>query len=505
MTVRVGEAEKAPPFQKAALPLLEDAQLRKNVRHATDVIQGKRGQVVAESPDWQELRTAASAIKAHTMSYLDQYLLQFEKACTAAGGQVHWAGDADEANRIVVGLVKQYSTRQTAGSGFGEVIKIKTMTSEETGLNEALEKAGIRASETDLAEVIIQLGGDWSSHIVAPALHKNRSQVREIFRERMNLPNLSDNPEDLTAAARRYLREKFLRVKIGVSGANFLIAETGGVCIVESEGNGRMCLTLPDVLISLAGIEKIIPRFQDLEVFLQLLPRSATGERMNPYNSLWTGVRAGDGPKHFHVVLLDNGRTGILADPAARQTLHCIRCGACLNTCPVYRQTGGHAYGSSYSGPIGAIVAPQLLQMRQAQTLPYASSLCGACYEVCPVKIDIPEVLIHLRGRVVREQKSALDPEALAMKTAAAIFVSRTRYEAAQRLARLAQGPMVSHGWMRNLPGMLGNWTRVRDLRALPGQTFREWWKARAKAGTSAPPAPPLRSARRIAEDPSHG
>ena len=496
MTIRVSEADHAPSFQKAALPLLEDAQLRKNVRHATDVIQRKRGIVVAETPDWQDLRTAGSDIKTHTMRHLGTYLEQFEKACTAAGGHVHWAGDADEANRIIVDLVKQY--------GGNEVIKIKTMTSEEIGLNEALEREGIRAHETDLAEVIVQLGNDKGSHIVAPALHKNRSQVREIFRERMNLPGLSDKPEDLTAAARHYLREKFLRVPIGISGANFLIAETGGVCIVESEGNGRMCLTLPKVLISLAGIEKIIPRFQDIEVFLQTLPRSATGERMNPYNSLWTGVHPGDGPQHFHVVLLDNGRTGILADKEARQTLNCIRCGACLNTCPVYRHTGGHAYGSSYSGPIGAIVTPQLLQMRHGQSLPFASSLCGACYEVCPVKINIPEVLIHLRGRVVREQKSALDPEALAMKTAAAIFTSRTRFEAAQRLGRIAQWPLVSHGWMRNLPGLLGNWTRVRDLRALPPQTFREWWKRREKSAPGATPSNPLRTARRIVEDLSH-
>jgi L-lactate dehydrogenase complex protein LldF len=493
MTIRVGDSANAKSFQKAALPLLEDAQLRKNVRHATDVIQRKRALVVAETPDWQELRTAASAIKAHTMGLLDHYLMLFEKACTAAGGHVHWAADADDANRIIVGLVKQY--------GGNEVIKIKTMTSEEIGLNEALEQEGIRAHETDLAEVIIQLGGDTSSHIVAPALHKNRSQVREIFRERMNLPNLSDDPEELTAAARHYLRQKFLTVKIGVCGANFLVADTGGVCIVESEGNGRMCLTLPEVLISIAGIEKIIPAFQDLEVFLQLLPRSATGERMNPYNSLWTGVRAGDGPKHFHVVLLDNGRTGVLADPEARQTLHCIRCGACLNTCPVYRQTGGHAYGSSYSGPIGAIVTPQLLDMRYGQSLPYASSLCGACYEVCPVKINIPEVLIHLRGRVVREQKSALDLEVLAMKAAAAIFTSRARFEAAQRLGRIGQWPLVSHGWMRNLPGMLGNWTRVRDLRALPKQTFREWWKTRAKTNPPASYSTPLRAARKLAQD----
>lgn len=482
MTIRVAESAQAPSFQKAALPLLEDAQLRKNVRHATEVIQRKRAAVVAETCDWQELRDAASAIKAHTMRHLDRYLEEFEAACTAAGGQVHWAADADEANAIIAGLVR--------AAGSDEVIKIKTMTSDETGLNEALAQAGIRAHETDLAELIIQLGHDKPSHIVVPALHKNRSQVREIFRERMGLPELGDRPEDLTAAARQYLREQFLRVPVGVCGANFLVAETGGVCIVESEGNGRMCLTLPQTLIALAGIEKVIPRFQDLEVFLQLLPRSATGERMNPYNSIWTGVAEGDGPRAFHVVLLDNGRTRMVADAEARQTLYCIRCAACLNACPVYRQTGGHAYGSSYAGPIGAIVTPQLLNLEHAQTLPYASSLCGACYEVCPVKINIPEVLIHLRGRVVREQKSALDAEVLAMKMAAAIFASRGRYEAAQRLGRMAQGPLVRQGWVKGLPGMLGNWTKVRDLRALPQQTFREWWKeretnARGSAGAS--------------------
>jgi L-lactate dehydrogenase complex protein LldF len=473
MTIRVAESAEAPSFQKAALPLLQDVQLRQNVRHATDVIQRKRAHVVGETTDWQQLRAAASDIKAHTLRYLDHYLLQFERACTAAGGHVHWASDADDANRIIAGIVKQYNGR--------EVIKIKTMTSDETGLNEALQREGIRAHETDLAELIIQLGHDKPSHIVVPALHKNRHQVRAIFREQMNLPHLGDQPEDLAAAARHYLRQKFLDVSIGVSGANFLIAETGGVCIVESEGNGRMCLTLPDVLISLAGIEKIIPSFQDLEVFLQLLPRSATGERMNPYTSLWSGIRPGDGPQHFHVILLDNGRTSVLADAEARSTLHCIRCAACLNTCPVYRQTGGHAYGSSYAGPIGAIVTPQLLNMEHAQSLPYASSLCGACYEVCPVKINIPEVLIHLRGRVVREQKTALDPEALAMKTAAAIFASRTRFEAAQRLGRIGQWPLTSNGWFRNLPGLLGNWTGVRDLRELPKQTFRDWWKQRVE------------------------
>jgi L-lactate dehydrogenase complex protein LldF len=473
MSIRAGDAASAPSFPEAALTALGDDQLRRNVRHATDVITAKRAGVVAEQRDWQELRTAASEIKAHTLRHLGEYLTQFETTCTAAGGHVHWAADADEANRIIVGLIQQRGGR--------EVIKVKTMTSDEIGLNRALETANIQPHETDLADMIIQLGQDVPSHIVVPALHKNRHQVREIFMRAMGLKELGEQPEDLTRAAREYLREKFVRVKIGVSGANFIIAETGGVCVVESEGNGRMCLTLPDVLITIAGIEKVIPAFRDLEIFLQLLPRSATGERMNPYNSLWTGVHPSEGPQEFHIVLLDNGRTRILADREARPTLHCIRCGACLNTCPVYRQTGGHAYGSIYAGPIGAILTPQLVNMEHSQSLPYASSLCGACYEVCPVKINIPEVLIHLRGRVVREQQSAVKPEAVAMRLLARIFGSRRRFEAAQRLGRLGQWPFVSHDWIRRLPGTLGNWTAARDLHAMPTETFRDWWQEREK------------------------
>ena len=326
------------------------------------------------------------------------YLEQFEANCTAAGGTVHWARDAAEARAIILDILREENAT--------EVIKIKTMTSAEIQLNPALEAAGIAAIETDLAELILQLGDDEPSHIVVPALHVNRRQVREIFAQRMGLPELSDDPEALTAAARSYLRRKFLSVPTAISGANFLIAETGSVAIVESEGNGRMCLTLPRTLITLAGIEKVIPRFADLEVMLQVLARSATGERMNPYTSLWSGVTPGDGPQRFHVVLLDNGRSEILARKVERQTLQCIRCAACLNTCPVYRQTGGHAYGSPYAGPIGAILTPQLEHMQHAQSLPYASSLCGACYEVCPVKINIPEVLIELRAQVVNQERS---------------------------------------------------------------------------------------------------
>ena len=467
--IRVGDAAQAPEFPDAARRALGNAQLRRNVRHATDVIRGKRALVVEELDDWQALREAGRQIKAHTLAHLDTYLTAFEERCTRAGGHVHWAADADAANRIVVDIVRSH--------GESEVIKVKTMTSDETRLNRALEAAGIAPFETDLADLIIQLGDDRPSHIVVPALHRNRAEIRQIFRRGMQLAELGGEPDDLTAAARRFLREKFLRVPVGFSGANFLIAETGGVCVVESEGNARMCLTLPRVLITLAGIEKVVPTFQDLEVFLQLLPRSATGERMNPYNTIWTGVTPGDGPEEFHVILLDNGRTRVLADEHARETLHCIRCAACLNACPVYRQTGGHAYGSIYSGPIGAILTPQLQGMERSQSLPYASSLCGACYEVCPVKINIPEILIHLRRRIVEEQGSYV--ERLAMKGAALTFSDHRWFARAQTIGRFLQRRFEKDGYLRSAPGPLAAWTRTRDLPAMPAQSFRQWWAAR--------------------------
>ncbi len=467
-----------PEFPIAARKSLGDSQLRKNVRHATKVIQAKRLVVVNEQSDWQALRESGRQIREHTLLNLGHYLKAFEVNFTKRGGTVHWAHDAEEARRIIIDLVKQANAT--------EVIKIKTMTSEEIGLNHAMQQAGITPYETDLAELIIQLGNDRPSHIVVPALHKNRQQIREIFKREMNLPDLGERPEDLAAAARKFLREKFLRVRTAISGANFLIAETGGVCIVESEGNGRMCLTLPQTLISVAGIDKVVPTFADLEVMLQLLPRSATGERMNPYNSIWTGVHPGDGPQKFHVVLMDNARTEILADAESRQTLQCIRCGACQNACPVYAQTGGHAYGSVYAGPIGAILTPQLLHMNQMESLPYASSLCGACYEVCPVKINIPEVLIHLRGKVVQRHQSSfigsLDPENVAMKIMAGIFASDRRLRTAHRLARIGQWPVVNRrGWIDKLPGYLGGWTQVRDLMPVPNESFREWFENREK------------------------
>ena len=400
--------------------------------------------MVAELPDWEQLRDAGSELKRRVMRHLDDYLLEFEAAVSAAGGTVHWARDGAECNRIVADIV--------AAHGVDEVVKVKSLTTEETELNQALARRGIRAWETDLAQLIIQLADDSPSHVLVPAIHKNRTQIRDLFLAQLpDVPHdLSDDPEQLVEVARAHLRRLFLEAKVGISGANFGIAETGTVCVVESEGNGRMCTTLPEVLISVMGIEKVIPSWQDLEVFLALLPRSSTAERMNPYTSLWTGVSDGDGPQEFHLVLLDNGRTNVLADQVGRQALHCIRCSACLNVCPVYERTGGHAYDSVYPGPIGAILTPLLSDLRDHRSLPYASSLCGACYEVCPVKIDIPEVLVHLRDRVTSEPppdahgvRARIDPERLAMQAIARVFASRRAYESAQRAARRGQGPFV--------------------------------------------------------------
>jgi L-lactate dehydrogenase complex protein LldF len=458
-------------FPLAARTALADGRLRANMQSATRTIRDKRLRAVSELPDWEELRDAGQAIKADVLSRLDDYLLQFEGAVEAAGGRVHWARDAEEANGIVVEIAR--------GHGIDEVLKVKSLTTDEIRLNEALARAGISALETDFAELILQLDGDWPSHILVPAIHRNRGEIRDLFQRTIAAGPLSDDPRELAETARGYLREKFLDARMGVSGANFGIAETGTICIVESEGNGRMCTTVPEVLVSILGVEKLLPRFTDLEVFLQLLPRSSTGERMNPYTSLFTGVTEGDGPGELHVVLLDAGRTRVLADPLGRQALHCIRCSACLNVCPVYSRTGGHAYGSVYPGPIGAILTPQLIGVEHAPSLPFASSLCGACYEVCPVKIDIPAVLLHLRAKVV--EVDAARPERLAMAVAGWLFGGARRFRLVQALARIVQIPFVSNGTIRRLPGPLGGWTRGRDLRPVPRESFRAWWSRRRR------------------------
>jgi L-lactate dehydrogenase complex protein LldF len=454
-------------FPEAAREALRDEQLRANLTNATHTIRAKRERAVAELPDWEALREAGATIKEQTLRHLDTYLEQLERAVQERGGSVHWALDAAEANAIVVDIAKRH--------GASELVKVKSLATDEIELNEALGAAGIAAIETDLAELIVQLDHDSPSHILVPAIHRNRLEIREIFLRELDVDELSDEPEALTEAARLHLRRKFLEARVAVSGANFGVAETGTIAVFESEGNGRMCLTLPEVLITVMGIEKLVPTWRDLEVFLQLLPRSSTAERMNPYNSFWSGVHEGDGPREFHLVLLDNGRTAALRDQVGRQALRCIRCSACLNVCPVYERVGGHAYGSVYPGPIGAILTPQLRGIEQAASLPYASSLCGACADVCPVKIDIPEVLVHLRGEAV-ESKGALTPERAAMKAMAIAFSTRARYEAAQRLGRLGQrAPGIDR-----LPGPLRAWTASRDLPPVANQTFREWWRERA-------------------------
>jgi L-lactate dehydrogenase complex protein LldF len=454
-----------PPFAENARQAVNNSQLRRNVRNATATIRERRAIRVAETPDWLELRSAGAAIKDEVLHHLDRYLQQFEDNATANGAHVHWARDAQEANAIVAELIKQ--------TGHTEAIKVKSMATQEIGLVDALAEQGITAHETDLAELIVQLAHDKPSHIVVPALHRNRAEIRRIFLDRMpDAPqSLSDDPQALAEAARLHLRRLFLTTKVAISGANFAIADTGSLLVAESEGNGRMCLTLPETLISVVGIEKLIPTFRDLEVFLQLLPRSATGERMNPYNSVWTGIAKDDGPQDVHIVLLDNGRTRALADQVGRQALRCIRCAACLNVCPVYERTGGHAYGSTYPGPIGAILTPLMVGVEHAPQLPFASSLCGACYEVCPVEIDIPTVLVKLRHDAVTAKPHTA--EDAIFRAAATAMSGRRRWTAALKSARFMR--FVRHA----APPPLSRWTRTRDLPDPPAESFRDWWRKR--------------------------
>lgn len=465
------------PFPTLARRALGDAQLRANLAHATTTIRDKRLKVVDELDDWEQLRDAGAAIKDYSLDHLDELCVQLETNVVAHGGVVHWARDAAEANGIVVRLVQSL--------GVDSVVKVKSMATAEIELNSALEKNGITAYETDLAELIVQLGNDLPSHILVPAIHKNRSQIRQIFIDEMGksgLPapeGLTSEPAALAAAARAHLRQRFLSATVAISGANFVIADTGALVVVESEGNGRMCLTLPDTLISVVGVEKILPNWQSLEVFLQLLPRSSTGERMNPYTSIFTGATPGNGPSRFHLVLIDNGRSSALAEETGRDVLRCIRCSACLNVCPVYERTGGHSYGNPYPGPIGAVLVPQLRRGSHTpleDSLPYASSLCGACFEACPVKIDIPKILVRLRSEVVDEKRRAnpRDPELLTMKLIERGFSS----------ARLVQRVVTIGGLigrlplrtLRVLPPPLNKWSAARDAPLPPTTSFRSWF-----------------------------
>jgi len=459
-------------FQKKAHEELQDVTKRRNLQYATTTIRVKRQNVVDELDDWEDLRETGSWTKREVAARMPELLEEFERNVTARGGHVHWARDSKEANEIIRGLIEE--------TGEKNVVKIKSMATQEIALNEELEKAGIFAQETDLAELIVQLGEDFPSHILVPAIHRNRAEIRDIFAAKM--PNVDDtltsNPPELAEAARQYLREQFMKAKVAISGVNFGIAETGTVSIVESEGNGRMCLTLPETLITVMGIEKLLPRYEDLGVFLQLLPRSSTGERMNPYTSLWTGVTEGDGPKNFHIVLLDNGRTAAMSNEIGREALKCIRCSACLNVCPVYERAGGHSYGSTYPGPIGAILSPQLTGMESADdpnsSLPYASSLCGRCNEVCPVKIPITDILLELRY-----QKAKNEPvlaEKAGFGAISTMWGNPTLWNRAVRMVALGRVLGGFNGVIESAPYPVSGWTEFRDVAVPPKKSFRQWW-----------------------------
>ncbi len=460
-------------FQKAAHHELDNVTKRRNLNYATTAIRVKRQEVVDELDDWQELRTAGSTIKQDVGARLPELLEEFERNVTARGGHIHWARDAAEANDIIEGLIRE--------TGETDVVKIKSMATQEIALNEELEKRSITAQETDLAELIVQLGEDFPSHILVPAIHRNRAEIRNIFVDKM--PNtdesLTSDPAELAEAARQYLREQFMKAKVAISGVNFGVAETGTVSIVESEGNGRMCLTMPETLISVMGIEKLVPKFQDLEVFLQLLPRSSTGERMNPYTSLWSGVTEGDGPQNFHIVLLDNGRTAALSNEIGREALKCIRCSACLNVCPVYERAGGHSYGSTYPGPIGAILTPQLTGMEDLDdpnsSLPYASSLCGRCNEVCPVKIPITDILLEMRHQKVEQHRPFMESKAFGL--IGTMWGNPKLWDKAVRMVALGRILGGFKGEISSMPAPLSAWTEYRDVAVPPKKSFRQWWE----------------------------
>jgi len=480
------QTQTTETFDENARRALIDPQLRSALRKLTVTFGERRAQAIASVDDWEGLRERARAIKDETLSHLDKYLADFADKAERAGAQIHWADDGKDVCQLIIRLLQERNAKQ--------VVKSKSMATEEIHLNTALEAAGITPVETDLGEWIIQLAHETPSHIVVPAIHKSKKQIADLFVEKLGIEP-TDDVDKLTSAARRILRQRFADADAGISGVNFGVAETGSILILENEGNIRLTTGLPKIHIALMGIEKVIPRFADLDVFLKLLPRSGTGQRLTAYQSIITGTKqipGDEGPEEVHIILMDNGRSRMLGHPVTRQSLACIRCGACLNACPVYQQIGGHAYGSVYPGPIGAVITPQLIGIKKAAQLPYASSLCGACREVCPVKIDIPELLLHLRAQIA--DGTAITTEAPMKRKALESFAFRLYafawsrpwlYELGGRVLRVLQRPAVRDGrigkvgkLMGRLLPPLGAWTAWRDARPLASQSFREMWRA---------------------------
>jgi len=450
------------------------ASIPSAVQRATNRFVSGRAARVAELPQWEQLRQIGSDIRLHTIENMDVYLVQLEEKIISTGGHVHWAETAEDANRIVIQIARENNVKTA--------VKSKSMATEEIGLNHALEKAGIQAIETDLGEYIIQLAGTGPSHIIAPAVHLKKEEVAALFSEKLDIHAPTD-PIELARIAREVLREKFLNAKMGISGGNFLVAETGTVVLVTNEGNGRMCTTMPDLHVAVVGIDKVIPDWESLTVFLKLLARSATGQKLSTYTQFITGPRREEGefgPKEFHLVLLDNGRSNVLKDPIGREVFKCIRCGACANVCPVYKNVGGFAYGWFISGPIGAIFSPQMLGTQAARELPYASTLCGACADVCPVKIPIPAILRHLRRRVAQGDAFALPTISTPMRVTAnltSLALSQSWiYRLGARLLPLINPFFRKDNWLSGMPYPLNRWTKVRPLPQF-GASFRYWWR----------------------------
>lgn len=428
-----------------------------------------RDQIALGIPQWESWREQAARIKAFALSRLDQLLKQFEQNISARGATVLWAQNAREANEHVLNIAKKHGVRL--------VVKSKSMVSEEMDLNRALATIGVTAVETDLGEFLVQLAGQRPTHIVTPALHLSAEDIGRMFAEKLGEP-FTRQHEQLTAIARRHLRRKFLEADMGISGANFAIADIGAICVVENEGNAGLSMATPPVHVVLMGMEKVIPSILHLPVFLQLLARSGTGQKLTAYTHIIHGPSPGQA---MYVVIVDNGRSRVLADPQLRSALSCIRCGACLNACPVYRRVGGWAYGWIYPGPIGAVITPGMVGVRQAGKLPFASSLCGACYEVCPVKIDIPHKLVYLRHLAVSQPSPVRSGLEKLVWNAWAMTMRRAwRYKLAMAAARLG---MKVVSWLPWKPKLLRAWLRSRDLPPVPaGGPFRKRWASLSKA-----------------------
>ncbi len=448
---------------------LRNSELQRALAAATRRLDVARSDAFADLAEGDALRTRAREIKRQTLAELDRHLDRLAASVEARGGAVHWASDAAEAREIVVGLARARGARLA--------VKSKSMTTEEIGLNDALTAAGVEPVETDLGEYIIQLAEERPSHIIAPAIHKTAAQISDLFEEKHRTPR-RETREELTSEARALLRAKFLEADMGITGANFAVAETGTLAIVENEGNVRLCTSLPRCHVAVMGMEKVIPDLESLALFLRILARSATGQKMSSYVSLITGPRGEgqeDGAEEFHLVILDNGRSAILADPELRESLYCIRCGACLNVCPVYRHAGGHSYGWVYPGPIGAVVTPSLVGHANAKPLPFASTLCGACRDVCPVRIDLPKLLVVQRERVLRAGGSWQGERGL-VRAFGRIMRSQSRYRIASRVARWLAAPFARAGRIRRAP-LLSPWTATRDFPAPARETFRQRWR----------------------------